>query len=82
MTVMEVIWFISQLELKEVMSWLKFIEILNLFSTTEKKKENKAAKPDPDADYVGDDEDYGYSEEFEDDDDVDFSADEEDNEPI
>ena len=48
----------------------------------EKKKENKAAKPDPDADYVGDDEDYGYSEEFEDDDDVDFSADEEDNEPI
>ena len=46
------------------------------------KKENKAAKPDPDADYVGDDEDYGYSEGFEDDDDVDFAADEEDNEPV
>lgn len=48
----------------------------------EKKKENKAAKPDPDADYVGDDEDYGYSEGFEDDDVVDFAADEEDNEPV
>ena len=48
----------------------------------EKKKENKAAKPDPDADYVGDDEDYGYSEGFEDDDDVDFAGDEEDNEPV
>ena len=31
---------------------------------------------------LGDDEDYGYSEEFEDDDDVDFVADEEDNEPV
>ena len=48
----------------------------------EKKKEKEAAKPDPDADYVGDDEDYGYSEDFEDDDDVDFAADEEDNEPV
>ena len=47
----------------------------------EKKKEKEAAKPDPDADYVGDDEDYGYSEEYEDDD-VDFAADEEDNEPV
>ena len=34
----------------------------------EKKKEQEAAKPDPDADYVGDDEDYGYDPEFEDDD--------------
>lgn len=48
----------------------------------EKKKEKEAAKPDPDADYVGDDEDYGYSEEYEDDDDVDFIADDEDNEPV
>ena len=48
----------------------------------EKKKEKEAAKPDPDADYVGADEDYGYSEDFEDDDDVDFAADEEDNEPV
>ena len=48
----------------------------------EKKKEKEAAKPDPDADYVGDDEDYGYSEDFEDDNDVDFAADEEDNEPV
>ena len=32
--------------------------------------------------YVDDDEDYGYSEEFEDDDDVDFATDEEDNEPV
>ena len=47
----------------------------------EKKKEKEAAKPDPDADYVGDDEDYGYSEDFEDDEAVDF-ADEEDNEPV
>lgn len=41
-----------------------------------------SVQPDPDADYVGDDEDYGYSEEFEDDDDADFVADEEDNEPV
>lgn len=47
----------------------------------ERKKEKEAAKPDPDADYVGDDEDYGYSEEYEDDD-VDFIADDEDNEPV
>ena len=46
-----------------------------------KKKEKEAAKPDPDADYVDDDEDYGYSEEYEDDD-VDFIADDEDNEPV
>lgn len=38
----------------------------------EKKKEKEAAKPDPDADYVDDEEDYGYSEEY----------DEEDNEPV
>ena len=48
----------------------------------EKKKEKEAVKPDPDADYVGDDEDYGYSGDFEDDDDADFVADEEDNEPV
>ena len=34
-----------------------------------------------DADYVDDDEGYGYSEEYEDDD-VDFIADDEDNEPV
>ena len=34
----------------------------------EKKKEQEAAKPDPDADYVDDDEDYGYDPEFENDD--------------
>lgn len=38
----------------------------------EKKKEKEAAKSDPDADYVDDEEDYGYSEEY----------DEEDNEPV
>ena len=38
-------------------------------------------KPDPDANHVDDDEDYGYSEEYEYDD-VDFAADEEDNEPV
>lgn len=38
----------------------------------EKKKEKEAAKPDPDADYVDDEEDYGYSEEYV----------EEDNEPV
>ena len=47
----------------------------------EKKKAQEAAKPDPDADYVDDDEDYGYSEEYEDDD-VGFIADDEDNEPV
>lgn len=31
----------------------------------EKKKAQEAAKPDPDADYVDDDEDYGYDPEFE-----------------
>ena len=46
-----------------------------------KKKEKEATKPDPDADYVDDEEDYGYSEEYEDDD-VDFIADDEDNEPV
>ena len=36
---------------------------------------------DPDADYVDDDEDYGYDPEFEDDD-ADSSVDEDDNEPV
>lgn len=45
----------------------------------EKKKEKEAAKPDPDADYVDDEEDYRYSEEFEDT--VD-DLDDEDNEPV
>lgn len=43
----------------------------------EKKKEQEAAKPDPDADYVDD----GYDPEFEDDD-ADSSVDEDDNEPV
>ena len=47
----------------------------------EKKKAQEAAKPDPDADYVDDDEDYGYDPEFEDDD-ADRSVDEDDNEPV
>ena len=47
----------------------------------EKKKEQEAAKPDPDANYVDDDEDYGYDPEFEDDD-ADSSVDEDDNEPV
>ena len=47
----------------------------------EKKKEQEAAKPAPDADYVGDDEDYGYDPEFEDDD-ADNSIDEDDNKPV
>lgn len=34
----------------------------------EKKKEKEAAKPDPDADYVDDEEDYGYSEEYDEED--------------
>ena len=38
-------------------------------------------KNGPDADYVDDDEDYGYAPEFEDDD-VDSSVDEDDNEPV
>ena len=47
----------------------------------EKKKAQEAAKPDPDADYVDDDEDYGYDPEFEDDD-AGSSVDEDDNEPV
>ena len=47
----------------------------------EKKKAQEAAKPDPDADYVDDNEDYGYDPEFEDDD-ADSSVDEDDNEPV
>ena len=43
--------------------------------------EQSIAKPDPNADYVDDDEDYGYDPEFEDDD-VDSSVDEDDNEPV
>ena len=46
----------------------------------EQKQAKEAAKPDPDADYVDDDEDYGYVEE--DDDDADFIVDDEDNEPV
>ena len=45
------------------------------------KKAQEVAKPDPDADYVDDDEDYGYDPEFEDDDE-DSSVDEDDNEPV
>lgn len=45
----------------------------------ESKKEKEAAKPDPDADYVDDEEDYGYVEEGEED--TDYS-DEEDNQPV
>ena len=47
----------------------------------EQKKAKEQEKPDPDADYVDDEEDYGYSEEYEDDD-VDIIADDEDNEPV
>ena len=43
----------------------------------EKKKEQEAAKPDPDADYVDD----GHDPEFEDDD-ADSSVGEDDNEPV
>ena len=45
-----------------------------------KGKQKEAAKPDPDADYVDDDEDFGYVEE--DDEDLDFTADSEDTEPV
>ena len=44
----------------------------------EKKKAQEAAKPDPDADYVDDDEDYGYNEE----DDGDIISDSEDKELV
>ena len=43
----------------------------------EQKQAKEAAKPDPDADYVDDDEDYGYAE-----DEDDFYSDSEDNEPV
>ena len=46
-----------------------------------KKKTQEAAKPDPDAGYVDDNEDYGYDPEFENDD-ADSSVDEDDNEPV
>ena len=46
------------------------------------KKAQEVAKPDPDADYVDDDEDYGYveSEEYSDDDD--YSEEEDTDEPV
>ena len=47
----------------------------------EKKKAQEVAKPDPNADYVDGDEDYGYDPEFEDDD-ADSSVDENDKEPV
>ena len=46
-----------------------------------KRRTQEAAKPDPDAGYVDDDEDYGYDPEFEDDD-ADGPVDEDDNEPV
>lgn len=45
-----------------------------------KGKQKEAAKPDPDADYVDDDEDFGYVEEG--DEDLDFTPDSEDTEPV
>ena len=50
------------------------------FLMKSKGKQKEAAKPDPDADYVDDDEDFGYVEE--DDEDLDFTADSEDTEPV
>lgn len=49
----------------------------------DKKKEKEQAKPDPDADYVDDGEDYGYveSEEY-DDDEEDYSEEEDTDEPV
>ena len=52
-----------------------------VFKKVQKKKKQEAAKPDPDADYVDDDEDYWYDPEFEDND-ADSSVDEDDNEPL
>ncbi|EJX10414.1 secreted protein [gut metagenome] len=52
--------------------------ILRFKKIQEKKKEKEAAKPDPDADYVDDEEDYEY---VEDDDEVD-DTENEDNEPV
>ncbi len=50
----------------------------------EKKQEKEQAKPDPDADYVDDDEDYGYdeSEEFMDDEDEEYTVVDDDDEPV
>ena len=45
-----------------------------------KGKQKEAAKPDPDADYVDDDEDFGYVEEEAED--LDFTDDSEDTEPV
>lgn len=49
------------------------------FLMKSKGKQKEAAKPDPDADYVDDDEDFGYVEE---DEDLDFADDSEDTEPV
>lgn len=50
------------------------------FLMKSKGKQKEAAKPDPDADYVDDDEDFGYVEE--DDEDLDFTDTSEDTEPV
>ena len=52
-----------------------------VFKKVQEKKKQETAKPDPDADYVDDDEDYWYDPEFEDND-ADSSVDEDDNEPV
>ena len=50
------------------------------FLMKSKGKQKEAAKPDPDVDYVDDDEDLGYVEEG--DEDLDFTADSEDTELV
>ena len=50
------------------------------FLMKSKSKQKEAAKPDPDADYVDDGEDFGYVEE--DDENLDFTDDSEDTEPV
>lgn len=49
------------------------------------KKKDEQAKPDPDADYVDDDEDYGYEEladDTDDDEDEDYYREDDDTEPV
>lgn len=54
------------------------------FKKLKGKKQEEQTKPDPDADYVDSEEDYGYDESVEntDEDEEDYSLDEDDNEPI